>query len=172
MTRVRRGVRGFLGAADDQSDSIEEEEDDGFSYIKCCQSTERCKRDDLFKALRTAVLDDVQEFKDKAWKDKEVIECPLSHVMTRKGDSDIDHCGPFQFRDIVRMFVAQINDDVSKLATRASTKGIGTCELVDEEVANRFREFHKEKAQLRVVNKVKKTFLENNLWGNDFFFFF
>jgi hypothetical protein len=69
------------------------------------------------------------------------------------------------------MFVAQI-DDVSKLATRASTKGIGTCELVDKEVANHFREFHKEKAQLRVVNKVKNISRKQSLRQFFFFFFF
>jgi len=101
VTRVQRGVTFPLAGEDtDPAASSElEEEEDEFSYTMCFKSVTTCEHVHLYRAFRTAVMDDVQAFGEAEWNGKDEIICPISGLVTKKEDH------PVRFSSIMQEFL-------------------------------------------------------------------
>lgn len=135
------------------SEELEEEED--FSYLKCFQNASRYEYQNVYLSFRTAVMDDIEQFKVEAWKGKSEILCPISGATTSTAESNVDH-HPIPFRTIVEDWCKEREFGPNNWPETQPFRGetINSREFVDKTLEADFREHHKKVAQLRIVNKV------------------
>jgi hypothetical protein len=134
--------RGFLLCRTDDSKT-------DFSYLKCL----RTPTDDevVRHALRAAIAYQIIEFKNRAFKGREQIECPISGDMVNKENCHVDHDHP--------SFIS-LADDYASLAGGygAIRRKMSSCDgmigqrIDDRDLVSQWEDFHFGKANLRIVS--------------------
>lgn len=128
-----------------------------FSYIKCINGS----KPPLTKfscTCRDIVQDDInnvklQYFKDNSQKGK--VKCQETGEQCKWEDLVIDHRQPNTFSVIVDRFIEVNHIDI--LIIEYINIFDGVYRFKDEELCQKFREYHKEKANLRIVTKSKNS---------------
>lgn len=101
------------------------------------------------KACRHLVAERLREFKKQRFESRPV-RCAISNEIIEWEDCHVDHKSPLTFSVIVKSFIISNKIDVGKVRY--------TCEITvekfaDQELADKFNNFHKEMAVLRVLSK-------------------
>lgn len=121
-----------------------------FSYIACLSGNKDKSLPNFKRACRHSVDDYVVKFKKEYFLCDFDHICPISGELLTPGNSHVDHAPPYEFEDIVRDFIKNNNIDVKKVSLK---KGDGVIKhiFLDKELDKSFFDFHKEKANLRVI---------------------
>lgn len=130
---------------------------EAFSYIKCING----KKPPLTvfsSTCRDIVQDDINKVKFQYFSDNSKngqVKCQESGDLCKWKELVVDHRQPNTFSIIVDRFIELNNIDIK------STEYIeifdGVYNFKDEKISNKFRDYHKEKANLRIVKKGKNS---------------
>lgn len=124
-----------------------------FGYVKCING-ERAPITTFSRACRRAIQDDLisvkQDYFDANSK-KGKVKCQETGELLPWEELTVDHRQPNTFSVIVDRFIEVNNINLNPIEY-TSPKGSGE-ELADENLINEFRAYHKEKSNLRLVNK-------------------
>jgi len=127
-----------------------------FSYVKAISSqSKEGKIKDIFRA---AINDQTIDYKDTYFNEfgdsKGYVICPETNLKVRKKDSHIDHY-PKQFNEIVKDFIDIHNISSESLVIHHPGDNATVWIMEDQELLNKFVEYHHEVAEYRIVlNKV------------------
>lgn len=116
------------------------------SHNKCITARDKTYNTKLALAMRTAIKDQIDEFRDSNFEG--ILECPLCLSVTR--EVHVDHMNP-KFRHLKEMFLDGWQG--SKPVTFEKHENL-YCEIFtkDDSVFKReWEKFHKENAQLRII---------------------
>lgn len=130
---------------------------EAFSYIKCINGS----KPPLTKfscTCRDIVQDDInnvklQYFKTNSHKGK--VKCQETGELCKWEDLVIDHRQPNTFSVIVDRFIEVNHIDILTIEYINVIDGV--YKFKDEELCQRFRDYHKEKANLRIITKSKNS---------------
>ncbi len=124
-----------------------------FSYRKCI-SGEQNDFSLFSQACRKAVEDDLKEIKQKYFKENSkngFVKCQDSAELINFDNAHVDHRQPNTFSVIVDRFIELNRIELSNIEyDRIDNYGHS---LIDKVLEKQFRDYHVEKANLRVVNK-------------------
>lgn len=126
---------------------------ENFSYIKCIngESNDFTK---FSKACRKAVEKDLKEIKQDYFKENSKegkVKCQETKESIQFEDAHVDHRQPNTFSVIVDRFI-EVNKIQLQSVSYTSIENYGH-EFTDKQLAESFRDYHKLKANLRVVKK-------------------
>lgn len=125
-----------------------------FSFLKCLSAngmkTNRVPEhlQNVKRALRTAITDDVYKFKIERFKEKGLIQCPYTKEYLDFYDSHVDHKYPNTFDKLVFDWLYKNKLKVSDIKVTGET----ILNLVDEKLLDSFVQFHNKKAKLRIIS--------------------
>jgi len=124
------------------------------SYIMMVKNTKFFPRDSFNQACRNIVQSDLiklkqQYFKDN-WKDG-FVKCQETQKKSKWDDLVVDHRQPNTFSVIVDRFLEVFHIDIENVEYIVTNDNL--LFLKDEKLLESFREYHREKANLRVVRK-------------------
>jgi hypothetical protein len=120
------------------------------SYLECL------KPSTVFEwfpaACRTAVVDQIQAFKDSAFGASHWVNCAVTGDPVSRDNCHVDHEPPWTFEAIVDSF---LDNSVIDLAQLEFMDGDGETQsrFADQSLADSFARYHAERAQLRVVTR-------------------
>lgn len=100
------------------------------------------------RACRFTVHDRIRKFKMQQFKNRPV-QCVISGEVVEWEECQVDHKSPLTFSVIVKSFIVANNLDVSKIEYTYSNSRE---KFVDETIAEKFYEFHKSMAVLRIIS--------------------
>ena len=126
---------------------------DSFSYRSCIIG----EIDNFLKfnnACRNSIQDDMREVKQHYFDENSVkgfVKCQETNILSKWEDLAVDHRQPNTFSVIVDRFKEVFNIDVSIVEFVVDDKN--NLIFKDEELIKKFQNYHKEKANLRVVRK-------------------
>ena len=124
-----------------------------FSFMKCLYPATKLR---LFKqACRHAVADDIIEFRHRAFDaadDAGHIVCPILGVPVTRLEAHVDHEPPRTFDELVQEFIQREQIDIDEVAVTGLGDGELRKGLADSELEDRWRQFHRMNAHLRVVS--------------------
>lgn len=123
------------------------------SLKKCVNFAFRCSEaiilERFYSACREVVRDDILEYKRKYiqthWNASGFIASEVSGQFFPYSNAEIHHEG-VPFKDLVRSFIKEQNKDLSAIIKEQ-------IDLWDHPLVKEFRQFHKEKAILKVVSR-------------------
>lgn len=120
------------------------------SYLECLLASDA--RDWFAAACRSAVVSQIQAFKSAQFEDRNVLFCPITEEPITPDTCHVDHAPPNTFRYIVDSFIGHEGIRVERVKY---TDGDGhtACRFVEGDMHEAFAEWHRERAQLRVVSK-------------------
>lgn len=124
-----------------------------FSYEMCLRSTTKLQA--FSAACRGVVADTVKTFKlDFFKRQREPTQCPITgELMTLRGNSHADHAPPMTFARIVNDFIISHGVDVNAPGLLMHRDGQTVDEFTDNDIAQRFLDYHNQIATLRVISK-------------------
>lgn len=126
---------------------------DHFSYLKCING-DYSPQVKFSRACRESIQSDLTEakllyFKNNSSNGK--VCCQESNELRTWEELCVDHRQPNTFSVIVDRFIELHNIDISSVAYKETIENI--FEFEDAELKNKFRSYHKSKANLRLVKK-------------------
>ncbi len=124
-----------------------------FSYTKCINGSPS-PTTKFSKACRELIGDDLREVKLSYFKGrskKGMVKCQETGELCSWEELNIDHRQPNTFSVIVDRFIEVNNIDLSTIKYIETIDNV--YELNDFDLSNSFKEYHKEKANLRIVKK-------------------
>jgi hypothetical protein len=124
-----------------------------FSFYKCVDGEDR---DDLvFKAMRTAVMDQIQQFRDAQLRVGSDVRCPFhTEIILDDRNSHVDHKPPRTFYVLVHQWLASLGMTIADVKISESKDNQTSREMTDPAQLNSWREFHRSNAQLRLTSKL------------------
>lgn len=126
-----------------------------FSYRACIYPPSR--KQDFFDACRQAVVPDILKFKTDYFRDHadvmQRVRCPVTDQLIAWDEAHVDHDSPWPFRDIAEAFLGERAITVDDVELDGGEDGQFQHSFRDSAVATAFRQFHIERACLRVVSK-------------------
>ena len=125
-----------------------------FSYINCLSEGFRKNRNTFAKACRQAVQEDLRNVKLAYFQKhskKGKVKCQETNELVTWEKLVIDHRQPNTFSVIVDRFIELYKVDVLNISYIEKLEGVN--EFEDEYIKQKFREYHKDKATLRIVKK-------------------
>ena len=100
------------------------------------------------RACRFSVHNRIRKFKIEQFKNRPV-RCVISGEIVEWEECQVDHKSPLTFSVIVKSFIVANNLDISKIEyTYSNSREI----FVDEAITEKFYEFHKKMAVLRIIS--------------------
>ncbi|MDQ3564214.1 MAG: DCL family protein [Pseudomonadota bacterium] len=161
--KIGCGVKRFFKAQTDKGTScFWLEREDGsrtdFSYITCVDSKRKSLYQEFAEACREAVQEELQRAKKhhfEAHRDSEgKVACDVTGEKVASYESHLDHKKPMTFQVIVRTFVAgnQIDIKPEMLSIAGDAQCVTT--FVDKDIENKFRDYHRSVADLRIVKSI------------------
>lgn len=122
-----------------------------FSFLQCLNT--RSKMQNFKKACRLLVDPDILQFKrDVFRKYPGALRCPITgEIMAFVGNSEIHHAGENTFDKILTDFIRINRIDIEKVQFIHSN--VRRITLANQSCALKFREFHKQHAQLQCISK-------------------
>ncbi len=128
-----------------------------FSYIKCINGNKPPLT--IFSSTcRNIVQDDINKVKLQYFKDnskKGEVKCQETGELCKWDDLVIDHRQPNTFSVIVDRFIEVNHIDITSIEYIEVLDGVYS--FKNDEISQKFREYHKEKANLRIVRKSKNS---------------
>ena len=124
-----------------------------FGYIKCING-DRQAITEFSRACRRAIQEDLKNVKTKYFKKhskKGRVKCQETGELLLYEDLNVDHRQPNTFSIIIDRFIEVNNIDFNNI--EYVTTDDYAQELADKNLINKFREYHKDKANLRLVKK-------------------
>ena len=125
-----------------------------FSYINCLSDGSKRIRNIFTRACRQAVQEDLRNVKlayfQKHSKQGKV-KCQETNELAIWEELVIDHRQPNTFSVIVDRFIELYQIDIQNIKYNEEIEGVDKFE--DEEIKQKFKEYHKDKATLRIVKK-------------------
>jgi hypothetical protein len=125
-----------------------------FSYRKCIRPPSPIKH--FQTACRTAVVDDILEFKKRHFLEHAdeagQVLCPLTERLLSWDEVHVDHMPPQTFCQIVAAFIEQGEIDAQQVAIKGFDDGDILKRFADDGLAESFRAFHASVAQLRIID--------------------
>jgi hypothetical protein len=103
------------------------------------------------KACRKAVESDMISVKESAFDGRDTIKCQETGIYIKMEEAHVDHRQPNTFSVIVDRFIEVNSIDIVNI--QYDSIGQYGRQFIDDELANKFREYHKNKATLRIVTK-------------------
>ena len=124
-----------------------------FSYMKCIRAPSKLDR---FRAgCRRAVFEDILAFKqhyfDRYADDANRVICPLTGKRLGWHEVHVDHAPPWPFRLIVDAFIERHSIRLGNVMILGAADGEVEPRFADRDLAGQFRNFHAEKARLRII---------------------
>jgi hypothetical protein len=124
-----------------------------FSFMKCLYPATKLQ---LFRqACRHAVADDIIEFRHRAFdtaNDAGQLRCPVLDIPMTLQETHVDHEPPRTFDQLVQEFIQRERIEVDAVALTGLGDGELRKGLANSELEERWREFHRTNARLRVVS--------------------
>jgi len=164
--KIGCGVRHFLKAPTDEGTScFWIERDDGtktdFSYISCANARGPSLYQQFAEACRQAVKSELEAAKKKHFGEHAnsdgKVRCEVTGELVTTYESHLDHKKPFTFQVIVISFITANNLTITAEMLSRPTDAQYVATLIDEDIQNRFREYHRKTANLRIIK------IQNNL---------
>tara|TARA_R110002124_G_C8782031_1_gene500848 strand:- start:53 stop:742 length:690 start_codon:yes stop_codon:yes gene_type:complete len=130
---------------------------EAFSYIKCING----KKPPLTifsNTCRDVIQKDINLVKYQYFSDnskKGEVKCQETGELCKWEKLVVDHRQPNTFSIIVDRFIELNNIDINSVEYIEIIDGV--YDFKDKEISNKFREYHKEKANLRIVKKGKNS---------------
>lgn len=147
---VRVGLGGHLQFWIVRRDGTETD----FSFLKCLKLKPRANRDHAIVAMRCAVVDQVIEARDLAFRDSPTLRCSVSNELITAETCEMDHQEPFTFVLLADGFAEMLGGyEQPQLATVAFDGEQGR-HFRDAAIAARWQEHHRRYATLRPVSVV------------------
>jgi hypothetical protein len=103
------------------------------------------------KACRKAVESDMISVKESAFDGRDTIKCQETGIYIKMEEAHVDHRQPNTFSVIIDRFIEVNSIDIVNI--QYDSIGQYGRQFIDDELANKFREYHKNKATLRIVTK-------------------
>lgn len=160
--KIGCGIKRFYRAQTDMPTScFWLEREDGtctdFSYGSCVRAKGKTLFQEFMEACRDAVKDDLIEtkntyFSDNADKEGKV-ECAITGEKITEEESHLDHMKPLTFQVIVTTFIKANNIIIDRNMLSDSHDGQFQTTFVNQEIKERFRNYHNGVAVLRVIRK-------------------
>lgn len=159
--KLRHGISSIRVLPDDQNRNRcfwivgENDELTDFSYLICINGEHRPIMQQISSACRTAVSEENTEYRRQFFEERGgVATCSVSNQQIVFGNSVIDHQPPMVFNVIVRAFCAAdfpegFPEDLIESGTTSGT----VTRFSDENISQRFRDFHNRLAVLRVIHR-------------------
>ena len=137
------------------------------SYIKALQSSSRCseknKRDDVLKALRSAIMPDIAIFRQTVrWG---VDLCPFTGEVLTIGNCHIDHYNK-PFVEVAEGFISKFGIYYLFERLNPSDDGETATYFTDQKLIKTFREYHNANTHLRAVSKIANLQIIPNEYRN------
>jgi len=130
---------------------------EAFSYIKCINGN-KPPLTRFSNTCRDIIQDDINKVKYQYFKDnskKGEVKCQETGDLCKWEDLVIDHRQPNTFSVIVDRFIEVNQIDITTIEYIEILDGVYRFE--NDEISQKFREYHKEKANLRIVRKTKNS---------------
>ena len=124
-----------------------------FSYLKCING-DLSPLTKFSKTCRDVISEDLRRVKLSFFKQNSIkrkVRCQETGKLSTWEELNIDHRQPNTFSMIVDRFIELHNIDLSSIEYVESIDNMFS--FKDEDLAQRFRKYHKEKANLRLVRK-------------------
>lgn len=106
---------------------------------------------DFKDVMRFEIRDQIISFRKKAFTNRKYIQCPILGINCSNKTSHVDHAPPLMFDRILYNFVKENNVDYRKIKYQ-NINGIFAM-LLDRELANRWKSYHKDNAHLRITHR-------------------
>lgn len=130
---------------------------EAFSYIKCING-EKPLLTIFNNTCRDVVQEDINKVKYQYFSDNSrngQVKCQESGDLCKWDELVVDHRQPNTFSIIVDRFIELNKIDINSIEYIEIIDGVYN--FKDEEISNKFRIYHKEKANLRIVKKGKNS---------------
>jgi len=120
-----------------------------FSYLKCLQPPTLNSK--IKTACRTAITQDILNFKDEAFKNSPTLLCPLSKEVLTFNSCHVDHSNP----TFIEIFDEWIKDKkISEKDINQTEDNSVTTYFINTDLEKSFREFHNSKCNLRILSPI------------------
>lgn len=130
-----------------------------FSYLKCLSRPSN--RSKVLAAMREIVMPFCMAYRSRYFStyanSSGYAPCEVSGVLLSVIDAHVDHAWPWEFKSIVAAFVKDRHLNIETTPIKPTTDGSVRNELLDEQMAEDFYQYHAGKAILRVVAKQLNT---------------
>ncbi len=159
-TKIGLGVKRFYKAPTEMGTScFWVERVDGsttdFSYITAVKAKGKSLYQEFAEACRNAVRDDLiktkEEFFKKYGDTDGKVQCEVSGERIAIYESHLDHKKPLTFQVLVNTFIAANDLKITEEMLSTSQDAQFETEFVDQNIKNRFKEYHHKMAQLRIL---------------------
>lgn len=103
-------------------------------------------------AFRDLVTDQILAFRDSHPWQGQPFNCPVTGEVTPWSDSHVDHEPPDTFDRLVELFFANEPVPIEKVPLKEHSDGDLVDQLADAALAERWQNFHAERARLRIIS--------------------
>jgi hypothetical protein len=138
-----------------------------FSYISCVNGKGESLYQEFVEACSQAVRQDLAHAKrdhfDKEGDVEGKVKCDVTGERVSFKEAQLDHKKPMTFQVIVMTFIAAYGIEIKAEMLSASADNQYVTTFVDQDLEQRFREYHHKVAVLRIV----KTRVNRNLGGSE-----
>lgn len=120
-----------------------------FSFKVCV--TGASLRRDRVGALRSAIAQQVADFKSRAFAGRTTVPCRVRGVMTSFRDADVDHAPPTTFDRLVEQWLCSEGLKLEDIAIGPAADNQIVSEITDNEQLTSWQAFHLKYARLRIT---------------------
>jgi len=118
-----------------------------FSYLKCLQPPTLNSK--IKAACRTAITEDILNFKEEAFKNSPTLICPLSKEILTFNSCHVDHFNP-TFIDIFNEWIT--DKKISEQDINQTEDNSVRTYFINKDLEKGFRKFHNSKCNLRIIS--------------------
>jgi hypothetical protein len=127
-----------------------------FSYITAVKAKGKSLYQEFAEACRNTVRADLNKTKEEFFKnhgDEEgKVECELTGEKIAIYESHLDHKKPMTFQVLVNTFIGANGIKITEKMLSLSQDAQFETEFVNDEIKEKFKKYHHEMAQLRIIN--------------------
>ena len=120
-----------------------------FSFHKCLKGERQASL--ALGALRNAVADQVERFRDQAYQGMREIPCSITGVLVAMQDCHVDHAPPNTFNTLVYAWLAREQLRIDDIQVSLGADNQVLRRLLDASQSDSWRSFHESNARLRVT---------------------
>lgn len=118
-----------------------------FSYQKCIREPSATAK--FIETLRREVVDQITAFRHTAFTGAATLECPITKQQFDKHTAEVHHATP-SFAALVASFLEV--EHIDPAACEIASPDFGSRSLVNRELAERWRAFHRANARLKIMS--------------------
>src|SRR5260370_13325353 len=122
-----------------------------FSFLKCVNGIN--PDDEVLHAMRTAVVDQILEFRDKQFQ-AGTVKCPFNGEVLVPNGGHVDHIAPDTFEALVFRWFSQERLEIPAILITPSQDNQVTREMIDQQQRSSWQHFHRMNAHLRLTSKL------------------